>query len=168
MLYTPRMRVFAALFAVTFAGASLCSAQSPVAGQGSPMMLKTASQSDSQVELIFFDGVIYTGEGLADGKPRTVVAMAVGGGKVLAVGSNEEIKRLEGPKTLMRDLKGAGKTVFVFPGFNDAHTHLGMAARTKMNLDLRGVESLTAMLAKIAEFARSEERRVGKECRSPG
>lgn len=154
MLYTPRMRVFAALFAVTLAGASLCSAQSPVAGQGSPMMLKTASQSDSQVEIIFFDGVIYTGEGLADGKPRTVEAMAVGGGKVLAVGSNEEIKRLEGPKTLMRDLKGAGKSVFVFPGFNDAHTHLGMAARTKMNLDLRDVESLTAMLAKIAAFAK--------------
>ncbi|HZL51426.1 MAG TPA: hypothetical protein VFC37_10815, partial [Terracidiphilus sp.] len=106
MLYTPRMRVSAALFAVTLAGASVCSAQSPVAGQGSPMMLKATSQSDSQVEIIFFNGVIYTGEGLAEGKPRTVEAMAVGGGKVLAMGSNAEIKRLAGPKTQMRDLKG--------------------------------------------------------------
>ena len=29
MLYTPRMRVLAALFAVTLAGASVCSAQIP-------------------------------------------------------------------------------------------------------------------------------------------
>jgi predicted amidohydrolase YtcJ len=117
------------------------------------MMLKAASQSDSQAEIIFFNGVIYTGEGLAEGNPRTVEAMAVGGGKVLAVGRNEEVKRLAGANTRMRDLKGAGKGVFLFPGFNDAHTHLGMAARTKMNLDLRGVESLAAMLAKIAAFA---------------
>ncbi|HEV2485855.1 MAG TPA: amidohydrolase [Terracidiphilus sp.] len=118
------------------------------------MMLKAASQSDSQAEIIFFNGIIYTGEGLAEGKPRTVEAMAVGKGKVLAVGSNEQVKRMAGPNTQMRDLKGAGKGVFVFPGFNDAHTHLGMAARTKMNLDLRGVESLAAMLARIADFAK--------------
>jgi predicted amidohydrolase YtcJ len=43
--------------------------------------------------------------------------------------------------------------MFVFPGFNDAHVHLGMAARTKLNVDLRGVQSLSAMLVRIETYA---------------
>jgi hypothetical protein len=46
--------------------------------------------------------------------------------------------------------------VFVFSGFNDAHTHLGEAGQLKLNLDLAGVESLAAMLAKIADYAKAE------------
>jgi predicted amidohydrolase YtcJ len=153
MHYTPRIRILAGLFAVTLAGAFLCSVRL-LADAKMPQNDALKDSPTSPVEVIFFNGVIYTGEGLAEGKPQTVEAMAVGGGKVLAVGSNEDIKRLAGPNTKMRDLKGAGKSVFVFPGFNDAHTHLGMAARTKMNLDLRGVDSLAAMLAKISDFAK--------------
>ena len=58
-------------------------------------------------------------------KPQMVQAMAIGGGKVLAVGNNEEITRLAGPKTQSRDLDSATTSTFIFPGFNDAHTHLG-------------------------------------------
>ena len=105
-------------------------------------------------EIIFFNGVIYTGDGFAEDKPETVQAMAIGGGKVLAVGTNDEIMRLAGPQTRIRDLKPAGKGVFVFPGFNDAHAHLGMAARTKLNVDLTGAKSLAAMLAKIASLCK--------------
>ena len=49
--------------------------------------------------IIFFNGMIYTGEGFAEDKPQIVEAMAIGGGKVLAVGTTEEITRLAGPKT---------------------------------------------------------------------
>ena len=68
--------------------------------------------------------------------------MAIGGGKVLAVGSNEEIKRLAGPNTQLRDLNTASTGVFMFPGFNDAHVHLGKAGQTKLNVDLTGAQSL--------------------------
>jgi predicted amidohydrolase YtcJ len=105
-------------------------------------------------ETIYFNGVIYTGEGLSVDQPRTVQAMAVGGGKVLAVGNNEEIKRLAGPATQMYDLRGSGKNVFVFPGFNDAHAHLGNAALTKLNVDLTGAKSLDDMLARIGNYAK--------------
>ena len=44
--------------------------------------------------------------------------------------------------------------MFVFPGFNDAHVHLGEAGRTKLNVDLRGVESLSAMMARIESYAK--------------
>jgi predicted amidohydrolase YtcJ len=108
-------------------------------------------------ETIFFNGVIYTGEGLTVDKPRTVQAMAVGDGKVLAVGNNEEIKRLAGSATKMYDLHGSGKSVFVFPGFNDAHAHLGNAGLTKLNVDLTDAKSLDDMLTRVASYARNAQ-----------
>src|ERR1700733_3149896 len=104
-------------------------------------------------DIVLFNGVIYTGEGFADDKPETVQAMAIGGGKVLAVGTTEEITRLAGPKTRLKDLGSGGTSTYVFPGFNDAHTHLGGAGQTKINVDLTGVQSLDAMLAKVQTFA---------------
>jgi predicted amidohydrolase YtcJ len=79
--------------------------------------------------------------------------MAIGGGKVLAVGTNEEITRLAGPDTRIHDLNTANTSTFIFPGFNDAHTHLGIAGRTKLNVDLTGVKSQANMLAKVQIFA---------------
>ena len=77
--------------------------------------------------------------------------MAIGGGKVLAVGTTEDIKRLAGPETALRDFNSANTSTFIFPGFNDAHMHLGSAGHTKLNVDLTGVKSLAEMLAKIAD-----------------
>ncbi|MGP8224866.1 MAG: amidohydrolase [Terracidiphilus sp.] len=141
------MRFFAAAFVVTLAGVSLCTAQHAAT--------PPAAQADSHPETILFNGVIYTGNGLNTDKPRTVEAMAIGAGKVLAVGTNDEIKRLAGPATRMRDLKAASPGVFVFPGFNDAHVHLGSAGRTRLNVDLRGAQSLSAMLARIKTYAQA-------------
>jgi hypothetical protein len=104
-------------------------------------------------EIIFYNGVIYTGVGMNEDRPQTVQAMAVGGGKVLAIGTTEEIKRLARPKTRLRDLNTATTGVFVFPGFNDAHVHLGSAGQTKLNVDLTGTKSLAEMLAKIPGYA---------------
>jgi hypothetical protein len=104
-------------------------------------------------EIIFFNAVIYTGEGLEQDKPQVVQAMAIGGGKVLAVGSNDEVTRLAGPGTHLRDLSSDSTSTFIFPGFNDAHTHLGSAGMTKLNVDLTGTPSLAAMLTKVQTFA---------------
>ena len=106
-------------------------------------------------EIIFFNGVIYTGVGMAEGKPETVQAMAIGGGKVLAVGTTDEVTRLGNSKTKLRDLNTAGTSLYIFPGFNDAHLHLGEAGRIKINLDLTGAPSLAAMLAKVKLAAKS-------------
>lgn len=108
-------------------------------------------------DTIFFNAVIYTGEGLSVDKPHTVEAMAISRGKVLAVGANDEIRRLAGPATHMRNLRGGGQTVFVFPGFNDAHLHLGKAGLTKLNVDLTNAKSLEDMLARIKDYARNAQ-----------
>ena len=95
--------------------------------------------------VIKYNGVILTGEGLREGQPRIVSAMAIMDGKVIAVGTDAEMKRLAGPHTNTRDLHGA----FVMPGLNDAHTHLGGAGQTKLNVDLIGAASLDEMLHRI-------------------
>jgi predicted amidohydrolase YtcJ len=113
----------------------------------------TISQSPGVPDLIYFDGVIYTGNGFADDKPEIVQAIAIAGSKVIAVGTTQEITRLAGPKTKLRDLDTKSTDNYMFPGFNDAHTHLGEAGQTKINLDLEGAKSLDDMLAKIRAFA---------------
>lgn len=115
----------------------------------SPGNVRNVRQLPVTPDTIFLHGVIYTGDGFERDKPQTVEAMAVGGGRVLAVGNSEEIARLAVPKTTVRDLNGS----FVFPGFNDAHTHLGSAGQTKLNVDLTGVPSLESMLASVRGYA---------------
>jgi len=51
------------------------------------------------------------------------------------------------------DMDSAHTRSFVFPGFNDAHTHLGEAGREKLNVDLRGSGSLKEMLSRIQSAA---------------
>jgi len=113
----------------------------------------TATKTHMVPEIIFFNGVIYTGNGFDKDKPETVEAIAIGGGKVLAVGSTDKVTRLAGPKTILRDLSSATTGNFIFPGFNDAHTHLGPAGQTKLNVDLTGAQSLADMLTKIHAYA---------------
>jgi len=116
--------------------------------------LSSAQQSQSPADVIFINGDIYTTAaqviGLSANTPRDPFArghaIAIGGGKVLAVGSNEEIQKLKGPKTEVVDLGGH----FVMPGFNDAHVHLGSGGFEKLNVDLVGSKSLADMKQRIA------------------
>ncbi len=148
------MRAFSALLAASLAIPSLCLAQTAPNGHAVSHRFPFPASSTTVPEIIFFDGVLYTGVGMAEGKPQIVQAMAIGDGKVLAVGTNEQITRLAGPKTRLRDLNTAATGTYVFPGFNDAHVHLGYAGSTKLNVDLTGVKSLAEMMAKIESFAK--------------
>lgn len=66
-------------------------------------------------EAIYFNGKIVT----LDAAGSTAAAVAVQDGKILKVGSTDEIKKLAGASTRLIDLDG--KTVV--PGLIDAHTH---------------------------------------------
>jgi hypothetical protein len=148
------MRVFTALLAAALATGILCPAQTSTVKPAPSKRLRPVSAPPTSIpDIIFFNGVIYTGVGMQDDKPETVQAMAIGGGKVLAVGANEDVTRLAGPNTHLHDLDSANTSTFIFPGFNDAHTHLGLAGHTKLNVDLTGVTSLANMLAKVQIFA---------------
>ncbi|MCH7944612.1 MAG: amidohydrolase [Armatimonadetes bacterium] len=58
-----------------------------------------------------------------DEQPRAE-AVAIAGGRILAVGDNAAIMLYRGPDTTVLDLDGA----FVLPGFNDNHIHFQSAA----------------------------------------
>ncbi len=148
------MHVSPALLLAALAAASICPGQTPAKTPSAPRPVKAApARQQPAPDFIFFNGQTYTGAGLAQDNPQIVQAMAIGGGKVLAVGSNRQITRLATSHTRLRDLGSAG--AFIFPGFNDAHTHLGEAGRTKLNVDLTGVKSLAEMLSMIESAAGS-------------
>ena len=128
------------------------------------------AEKQQHADVIFIHGDIYTGMGTCMGsqqltppcreprgvedqmlaikalRPNRVQAIAVTGDKIVAIGSNEEIQRLKGPKTQVIDLGGH----FVMPGFNDAHVHLGSGGFEKLNVNLVGSKSLDEMKQRIA------------------
>jgi len=105
-----------------------------------------AAQSRASADAIYFHGNILTGVDLESAHPERVAAIAVAHGEILAAGTDAEITaQYKGPATQMVDLGGA----FVMPGFNDAHTHLGMGGKILLSVDLLGVQSLAEMQARI-------------------
>ena len=69
-------------------------------------------------ELIVTGGRIYT----SDPANEWAEAIAVGGGKITAVGSNNTVRALAGEGTKILNLDGE----LVLPGFSDGHSHLGL------------------------------------------
>ena len=91
-------------------------------------------------DVIFVNGDIYT-----QAKPARAQALAVREGRIVAVGSNSDIRKLKGSQTKEVDLGGH----FVMPGFNDAHVHLASGGFEKMNVNLVGSKSLREMQHRI-------------------
>jgi predicted amidohydrolase YtcJ len=153
LCYTARMRVSLLPAFLLILSLGPGSSGQTVTNKHQPSTKTTRVARTAAPELILFNGVIYTGVGMDKDQPQTVHAIAIGGGKVIAVGTDEEVKRLAGPQTRMQDLNSTAAGACIFPGFNDAHTHLGGAGSTKLNVDLTGVQSLAAMMARIQTFA---------------
>src|SRR5215472_12652129 len=95
-------------------------------------------------DVIFVNGDIYT-----QAKPARAQALAVRDGRILAVGSNDQIAKLKGTQTKVVDFGGH----FVMPGFNDAHVHLANGGFEKLNVNLIGTQSVQEMQKRIAEKA---------------
>ena len=104
-------------------------------------------------DTVFYDGNILTGTRLkagdTDPTPGRVPAVAIRGGKILAVGGDAAMLALKDERTKTIDLRGA----FAMPGFNDAHTHMASAGQQRLSVDLDNVPSLAAMLAKVQAYA---------------
>jgi len=99
-----------------------------------------ADDTAKSADLIFVNGDIYT-----QAQPARAQALAVRDGRIVAVGSNDEVRKLKGAPTKVVDLGGH----FVMPGFNDAHVHLASGGFEKMNVNLVGSQSLLEMQHRI-------------------
>ena len=149
------MRFSQALIPAVLIAANLTSAAKAQTHPPKPKPGFAATRAD----WILINGVILTGRFLSTDNPEIVSAMAIQNGRVEAVGSNADIQALAGVNTRLTNLDSAHTGVFVMPGLNDAHTHLGGAGQTKLNVDLTGSQSLAEMLQRIQAKARSEPSR---------
>jgi len=103
----------------------------------------------AELEVVFFNGKIVT----LDAAGTFAGAVAVKAGKILQVGSAEEIKKLAGPPTRMVDL--GGKTVV--PGLIDAHCHpmeAMMMKETWVDCRYPQTPSVKQALINIADWAK--------------
>jgi predicted amidohydrolase YtcJ len=99
-----------------------------------------------KAEIVLLNGRVF--RGLAEG---TAGALAISGGRVLAVGSDGEIEPLIGRATRVIDLRGR----LASPGLYDAHLHLLPVGLAMAELDVRPRQAptLAALLAKIRDSA---------------
>ncbi len=81
-------------------------------------------------------------------KPRAE-AFAVLGNKIVALGSNGEIKQFAGANTKTIDARGK----LVLPGFNDAHVHFLDGGAGLSSVDLRDAETPQKFVERIKDFA---------------
>lgn len=81
-------------------------------------------------------------------KPRAE-AVALGGGKVVAVGTRAEVEALARPGA--RVIDAGGRTVL--PGFVESHLHLVLGGAELVQLQLGGVEGFDALKAAFLDYA---------------
>ncbi|HET8644495.1 MAG TPA: amidohydrolase [Vicinamibacteria bacterium] len=100
-------------------------------------------------DLLLAGGQVATlaGPGL-DARP---LAVAVRGGRIVALGTEAELKPLLGPRTRRLDLAGA----LVLPGLTDAHVHVEGLGTARESLDLVGAATLAEALARVSAAART-------------
>ncbi|MGA1838274.1 amidohydrolase [Herbiconiux sp. 11R-BC] len=92
---------------------------------------------------VFTGGRIFTGH---PGGPRFVEALAVSGGRIVALGHDDEVRRAAGPAAAVVDLGGA----FAMPGFADVHNHHALAGRSALfELQVSPTASLDELLAAV-------------------
>ena len=92
-------------------------------------------QTETGADLILIGGHILTQAGTPFPTPPTAVALA--GGKILSVGTDELILQAKGLDTKVVDLGGAT----VIPGLVDSHCHLYGLGKSLAQIDLMGTES---------------------------
>jgi len=99
----------------------------------------------SEADTALLNGKIWTGESAT----TFVQALAIDGNKIMATGTDEEIKKLIGDSTKVIDLNNR----LVTPGFNDAHIHLLSGSMILSSVDLLATTNLSEMNEVILDFA---------------
>ena len=95
---------------------------------------------------ILTNGNVYTGN---PAQPRAM-ALAIANGRILAVGSDDEIRAIHLPGAHQINLNGG----FVLPGLTDAHVHLEWTGLALQRVALQDQPTLDAAASKVRERVR--------------
>lgn len=104
-----------------------------------------AVSSDGYAETVFVNGAVYT----VDAMRSWAEAVAIRGGRISYVGTDEGVEPLVGPETRKVDLGGR----MVLPGLHDSHVHPLTSAVERMGCDLGDAYSLDEYLETIRACA---------------
>ena len=104
---------------------------------------RAPQQASAPAEFVLTNGKVVTVE---DGAPQAQ-AVAASGGKIVAIGSNGDIKTFIGPNTEVVDAKGQ----LVIPGFIEGHGHYTGVGTARLNLNLMNVKNWDEVVAMVAE-----------------
>ena len=116
------------------------------------------AQGAATAELIFRGGTIVT---LEAAQP-SVEAVAIGDGRIIALGTEAEILALQTPETVVVDLEGA----VLLPSFIDAHGHFMNAPQMVKWVNVQGVPA--GPITSIADIITALEAHVAKWNLGPG
>ena len=100
-------------------------------------------------DLVIQNGMVYT---VDEFKP-TAEAVAVKNGKIMAVGTVNNMRSLIGKNTEVLDLKGAT----MVPGLIEGHGHFMGLGYAKMRLDLLSVSSYNELVDMVAAAVKETE-----------
>ena len=95
-------------------------------------------------DTLFVNGSVFTA-GMASSRPG---AVAVTAGRIIAVGTDDEVTALRGPATEVVDLAGG----LLLPGFQDAHVHPVGAGVDMLQCDLHDCGSVDEIRAAVAGY----------------
>jgi predicted amidohydrolase YtcJ len=103
--------------------------------------------SEQNADLVLRGGVVYT----VDAARSWAQAVAVRDGRILAVGTDEQIETLTGSGTQVIDLRGR----MMMPGFIDSHVHASAAGLERLRCDLSVAHGLDDYLAIVRRYAQA-------------
>jgi predicted amidohydrolase YtcJ len=111
-----------------------------------PVVSRSTAQDFSPAsDLAILNGRLWTGN-----KSQPIVqALACRGERIVAVGSNDDVKKIIGPKTRIVDLQGK----LALPGFIDSHTHFVEAGFHLLSVDLRDAPAPEEFARRIGNHA---------------
>jgi predicted amidohydrolase YtcJ len=114
------------------------------------MQAQDSTHGRATAELIFTGGQVHT----VNARDEVVEAVAVGGGRVLAAGSNADVRALAGRGT--REVALGGRSLL--PGFIDAHCHLTGLGMSMVSIDCKapGMQSIEALQKAVYERAATQ------------
>jgi predicted amidohydrolase YtcJ len=99
----------------------------------------------TSADLAFVNGAVYT----VDAARSRAQAVAVKGGRIVAVGSDDAIGEHLGPRTEVFDLDGR----MLVPGFQDAHVHPVSGGVDRLQCDLHDLHSTEDYLLRVKTYA---------------
>lgn len=111
------------------------------------LLISCNQKNKITVDSIITNATIYT----VNKDFATASAMAIQSGKIVAIGSNDEIAKSYNSENTI-DAKGK----FIYPGLYDAHCHFYSYGLSLQEVDLRGTKSMTEIIDRIKKFQKEK------------